>query len=252
MLRGSTEKGEGYKRRGFLAAAPPPPLSLQFRLAQLRLFLVFPTCAHWRVRSFSPLSPGGKRGTTEGERRKGGRQGRRCPTGPSHGGARGAQGPRILPPSPLLSSPLFSGAPPDRRGCNPHSCGGARVLRTSPRAAGIPEPLTAAAGAQQQRRHQGPHLRAVAGGSPPQVSGAATASAVFRGTTSEQRRSSDRLERPPRLPGCARARVRCPEPAPTPRERASRARALRPAWPPLLVDVTPSSHPGFRQAPAET
>lgn len=248
MLRGSTEKGEGYKRRGFLAAAPS--LSLQFRLAQLRLFLVFPTCAHWRVRSFSPLSPGEKGGPRKESGGRGAGRGADAPRGPPTGalGVRRARAFR----HPLLSSPLFSGALPDRRGCNPHSCGGARVLRTSPRAARIPEPLTAAAGAQQQRRHQGPHLRAVAGGSPPQVSGAATASAIFRGTTSEQRRSSDRLKRPPRLLGCARARIRRPEPAPTPRELASRARALRPAWPPLLVDVTPSSNPGSGQAPAET
>lgn len=248
MLRGSTEKGEGYKRRGFLATAP-----LAFFAVQACTVAVVPSLSYvcaLESEKLQPALPGGERGTVEGERRKWGRQARRCPAGPSHGGARGAQGRASR--HPLLSSSLFSRAPPDRLGCNPHSCGGARVLCTSPRAAGIPEPLTAAAGAQQQRRHQGPHLRAAAGGSPPQVSGAATASAAFRGTTSEQRRSSDRLKRPPRLPGCARARVRRPEPAPTPRERASRARALRPAWPPLLVDVTPGSHPGSGQAPAES
>lgn len=104
-------EGRGVQEEG-VPGSCPPSLSLQFRLAQLRLFLVFPTCAHWRVRSFSPLSPGGKRGTTEGERRKGGRQGRRCPTGPSHEGARGAQGPRIPPPSPLLSALLRGAAWP--------------------------------------------------------------------------------------------------------------------------------------------
>lgn len=105
MLRESPEKGEGCERRGVGSPAAAPSLSLQFGFAQLRLFPVFLTCAHWRVRSFSPLSPRGK-GTREGEQREeaGAPMPRRalpqwrsgC-TGPAH------------PATPLLFSLLSSG-----------------------------------------------------------------------------------------------------------------------------------------------
>lgn len=48
-----------------------------------------------------------------------------------------------------------------------------------------------------------------------------------------------------------RARACSPPRAPLPRP-ASRARALRPAWPPRLVDVTPASHPAPGRLRAES
>lgn len=245
MLRESSEKGEGCERRGGGVPGSWPLAFFAVRVCTVAVVPSLPTCAHWRVRSFSPLSPGGK-GTREGEQREEGR-GARAPPGPPTVALRVRRARASRHPSPLFSALLR--APPGRRGCSPHSCGGAWVLRTSPRA-GIPEPLTAAAGAQQQRRRQGPHLRA-AGGSPPQVSGAAAASAAFKGTTSSSAAAVTGRSGRPGWPG-VRARACSPAPRPLPRP-ASRARALRPAWPPLLVDVTPASHPALgrlrRRAP---
>ncbi|XP_060226505.1 uncharacterized protein LOC132648570 [Meriones unguiculatus] len=257
MLRESTKKGEGCEGRGSLAAAPS--LSLHFGFPQLRLFPVF-----LRVRTGEELQPalprGGERGTKEAEQSE--EAGAPMPRGAlprRRPGCAGPAHPATL--SPLLSAPFR--APPGRRGCSPHSCGGARVLRTSPRSR---DPR--ATHRSSRSPATAPPPRAT---SPRRRRGVAAAGVWSSSRRRRRRRRRRRLRLPSReptssaaavtgrsgRPGCPGARARVPaaprRPLPRP---AGRARALRPAWPPLLLGVTPASHPAlgrlWRRAPSKT
>lgn len=85
------------------------------RLCTVAVVSSLPTCAHWRVRSFSPLSPGGK-GTLEGEQRE--EAGAPMPRGALPQWRSGCAGPAHPATLSLLLSALFR-APPGRRGCKP-------------------------------------------------------------------------------------------------------------------------------------
>lgn len=204
-------------------------------------------CAHWRVRSFSPLSPGGK-GTLEGEQRE--EAGAPMPRGALPQWRSGCAGPAHPATLSLLLSALLR-APPGRRGCKPTLLrgrpGAAHQLESrDPRAThrSSRSPTTAPPPRATSPRRRGVAAAGVWEQPPPPL--------PSREPTSSAAAVTGRSGRP----GCpgARARVHAvPRPLPRP---ARRARALRPSWPPLLLDVTPASHPALgrlrRRPPSKT
>lgn len=186
---------------------------------------------------------GGKKGRLRKQSRAR-RQRRRCPAGPSHGGARGAQGPRIPPPSPLF--PPGAAWP---AGVQP------TLLRGRPGAAHQPEkPGSPSHSPQQQEPSNSAatkgHISAPPGGrrrrcleQPPPPPPPPLPS---REPTSSAAAVTGRSGRP----GCpgARARARRPAPAPTPRGPRTRTppRLAASSAPRCDASLTPSSG----QAPA--
>lgn len=227
------ERGARRGDGGGGSPAASPSLSLQFGFCTVAVVPSSSYVCALESEELQPALPGGEKGP--GKESRGRRQGRPCPAGPSHGGAPGAQGPRIPPP---LSSSL----------CSPPGAAWPAGVQ--------PTLLRGRLGAAHQPESRDPRAthrssRSPATAPPPRATSPRRRGVAAAGVWSSRRRLRCRLqgkratgsaaavtgrqERPPRLPAGVRARACSP---PRARSHAPLAAHAHSAPPGRLCSLT--------------